>query len=482
MAFNSADWTIDYVAKTVTNNDSGTGNNVPAVTGNQTYVGSCLDFFQWLATEFAASAQMDDPYPIVSDTPTVYKWINDWAFGNESEDPRYLTGGDFTSSDGLEQWNSVFTIGTLAANTQVAIFQNDAEITPWWDVGNIDVLIRVKTGGVAITSPDPSGVGTADGGVWLYTRKYGDTYNHAFVNLNNGRAPIGLDTATDNSNQTAEGTVAAWYASVGFTITFGTISRDLNNGNGAVNYDVEIDCDGRPMTEVYEILKYATRYGEVTDDLNGDDGQEYRSASETTPYTDVKVAPFGTLAGTTLFGARGVWFTNYASADFVLIDASGTEQSPPNLQRVEVNHPSLAGTNILVAESSGGLIIKNQYTISTVTSNTIVATAAINAGKTPLTGNVKIGDTKYAYTGFSGSTFTGVTPDPTGETGDFYVPLLDVTGGSTQEVSDNLVYSTDITVVTSVREYGFKPYDVETTFTNAGLSFVPILANDPQAS
>jgi len=36
MAFSSTHWTIDYGAKTVTNNDSGTGSNIPAVTGNQT--------------------------------------------------------------------------------------------------------------------------------------------------------------------------------------------------------------------------------------------------------------------------------------------------------------------------------------------------------------------------------------------------------------------------------------------------------------
>jgi len=481
MAFNSAHWTIDYTLKTVTNNDSGTGANVPAVTGNQTYVGSCLDFFQWLATTFAASAQMDDSYPIVSDTPTVYKWQNGWAFGH-ADDTKYLTGGDFTSSDGLDQWNSVFTIGTLAASTQVSIFQNDAEITPWWDVGNIDVLIKVKAGGTFIQSPDTSGT-AADGGVWLYTRKYGDLYNHAFVNLANGRAPIGLDTADDGGNNTLEATVQGWYDAVGFTITFGTVSRDLNNGNGSANYDVEIDCDGRPMTEVYEVLKLATRYGETIDDLNGDDGQEYRSANEGT-YSDVKSAPFGTLAGTTLFGARGVWFTNYSAADFVLRDATGTEQEPPNYQRVNANHPGLSGTNILVAESLAGVIIKNQYTIASVTTNSITGdgTPSIDPDKTPLSGTIKVGDTKYTYTSFSGEVFSGVTPDPTGETGSFYVPLLDVTADATAELSDNLVYGSDITVMTSVRKYGFKPYDVETTFTITGLTFTPILANDPQAS
>ena len=53
MAFSSADWSIDYSLKTVTNNDSGTGNNLPSTLGDYTKVGDVIDFFQWLALEFA---------------------------------------------------------------------------------------------------------------------------------------------------------------------------------------------------------------------------------------------------------------------------------------------------------------------------------------------------------------------------------------------------------------------------------------------
>ena len=100
-------------------------------------------------------------------------------------------------------------------------------------------------------SDNVSGVPT-DGGIWLWGRKDGDFYNHGFVDLSNGRAPIGLDTASDADNTTLLATVATW---TDVTITFGTVSRDLNNGNGAQNYDAEINCGGRPMTEVYERLK-----------------------------------------------------------------------------------------------------------------------------------------------------------------------------------------------------------------------------------
>ena len=72
------------------------------------------------------------------------------------------------------------------------------------------------------------------------------------------------------------------------------------------------------MSETYEWLKYNVRYGSTgaTYTVNGDDGQEYRSADEGV-YAEVKVAPFGTLAGTTYYGARGIWVTNYSIADFV---------------------------------------------------------------------------------------------------------------------------------------------------------------------
>lgn len=474
MAFSSAHWTIDYTAKTVTNNDSGTGTNLPHDSGG-TYQGHILDFFQWLATTFAASGQMDDPYPIVSDTPTVFKWVNGWAFGH-ADDYKYLTGGDITSSDGDDEWKSVYTIGSPTAGSQIYITQNDTELTPWWYTDNIDVLIHVKTGGTYIQSDNTAGVAT-DGGIWLWIREYGDFYNHGFVDLSGGRSPIGLDTASDAANTTAQATVGAYGVSIG---TFGTISRDLNNGNGSQNYDVEIDCNGKTMDEVYEYLKWATSYDYgVT--INGDDGAEYRSADEGT-YPEVKVAPFGTIAGGTLYGAQGIWFTNYAAANFVLIDSSGTVQSPPNYQKVNCNHPNLVGCNVFVAEESGGLADKAQYTISSVTSNTIVATASIDNNKTPQTGYAKVGDTKYTYTGYTGATLTGVTPDPTGETGDFYIPLLDVLADTTTELSDNIIQSGDISVITSVRKYGYKPYDVVATFSTTGLTFTPILADDPQAT
>lgn len=562
MAFNSSHWTINYSAKTVTNNDSGTGNNLPAVFGDKTYVGPILDFFQWLATTFAANAQMDDEYPIQSDTPTVFKWLNGWTFGH-ADDYKYLEGGSIEDPSGSgtatadSLWANLYSIGDQETGTQLYLIQNDAEVTPWWITGNIDILVLVKNAGSWIQSDDTAGTAT-DGGVWVFAREFGDTYDHNFANLSGGgRNPIGINTGPDGSNKSGElyvtvsgssgtwtvgnflsddttgatgkiakvegndiylnavrggtltpangcteytdrelqtaGDATATISSVtdvvagysGITIVFGTVGKDLNNGAGSQNYDVDVGLNSTySPAEWYEYSKYVTRYGSTgaTYTINSDDGQEYRSCNEGT-YKDVKVAPFGTLAGTTFYGARGVWIEDYTAADFVLIDASGTEQAPPNYQNVSATHPNLSGCNVFVAEISGGNIVKNQYTISAVTSNTIQATASININKAPQSGIIRLtDDTEYAYTGYSGDTFTGVTPDPTGETGDFYVPLLSTLADATTENSANIIYNAAFDVRTSVRKYGFKPYDVDTQFTSTGLSFSPILSVDPQAT
>lgn len=566
MAFSSSDWTISYVNKTVTNNDSGTGNNIPFVLGTYAKVGPILEFFQWLATEFATSSQMDDTYPIESQTPTVYKWLNGWTFGH-ADDFKYLNGGSIedplgsgtTTADSL--WSNMYSIGSQEVGTQLYMAQNSTvEASPWWISGNIDILVLVKDTGVWTQSDDTSGTPT-NGGVWVYAREMGDTFDHNFGDLSGGgRNPIGINTGPDSGNKsgdmyvTVSGTSGTWtvgsflsddvtgatgkitkvigndiYLNAvrggvmtgtnacteytdrelqtagdatatissatdviaglsGITDTFGTISRDLNNGNGSLNYDVEINANTESMSDMYQWLKYICRYGSsgATYTVNSDDGQEYRAASEGT-YKDVKVAPFGTLAGTTFYGARGVWITNGADSDFVLIAADNSEQSPPNYQKVIATHASLSGTYIFVAEISAGDIVKDQYTYNDTGSNatTLAVNEVIDINKTPQSGVVRIGDNKYPYTAYdsAGKTFT-VTVDPTAETdaADTYVPLLDLLADAGTEQSDDIIYGSPISVRTSVRQYGYKPYDVDTSFTSAGLSFNPILADDPQAT
>lgn len=448
------DWTIDYSAKTVTH-----------TSGTDVY--TVLEFFQWMAQTFANSSQMDDDYAFVSDTPQVYRWVNSWAFGVPATDPNFLSGGSIESSDANELWSALYSIGSQVAGTQIYVIQDGAEITPWWPTGNIDILVLVRSGGALIDA----------GNVLVMAREFGDEYDHNFVDLSAGsRNPVGINTAPDINNTTPEGTVAGWTAD--FTINFGSFSRDLNNGNGLQPYDVELLSPTRSESDAYEYWKYLTRRGS-TADMDGIEGQQYRSADPS--YTDVKKAPFGTLAGGKFFGARGIWATTLNS-NFTLTDSNNAQQNPPSYQNVAVNNDNLSGCQIFVAEISGGDIVKNQYTISATTANSITVGTAIDINKTPQTGVLRVDDAEYTYSGFDGSDFAGVSPDPSGETGGMYVPLLSVLADATTEVSDNIIYGGDINVRTIVRKYGFKEYTTDTLFTENGLSFSPILTIDPQAT
>jgi hypothetical protein len=117
-----------------------------------------------------------------------------------------------------------------------------------------------------------------------------------------------------------------------------------------------------------------------------------------------------------------------------------------------------------------------------VTSNSITVTATINANKTPQSGVLRVADTQFTYTSFAGMVFSGVSPDPTGQTGSLYVPLLDVLADAATEQSANIIYSADFDIRTVVRKYGYKPFTQDTTFTVTGRSFSPILTTDPQAT
>lgn len=458
-----SDFTINYAAKTITHTSGAT-------------IYTVLAFFQHLASTFAAQAQMDDNYAFVSDTPTVYRWVNSWAFGSSANDIKFLKGGSIESADGNDLWSNLYSIGAQESGTQLYIIQNDTELINWWSTGNIDILVQVKSGGVWIQSDNTAGAAT-DGGIWVYAREWGDKFDHNFVDLSGaGSNPVGINTSSDLDNVTAQATISG-YNDV--SITFGVVQRDLNNGDGLQPYDCVVNGAGRTITQVYERLKYVSRYSETTIQLNSDDGQEYRSADEGN-YTDVKTAPFGTFAGGTIYGARGIWIENCLTSDFSLIDSDGDIQNPPNYQKVNANHTTLSGCQVFVAEISGGNIIKDQYNIVSADSDSITISGSIDINKVPQSGGLRVSDTIYTYATISGAVFQTVSPNPSTETGTLYVPLLDVLADTSQELSDNIIFDSNINVRTTVRKYGFKEYTADTSFGSTGLTFTPILANDPQ--
>ena len=529
------DFTISYAGKTVEHTSGAT-------------VYTVLDFFQWLATTFAASSQMDDDYAFVSDTPTVYRWVNNWDFVDATADVQFLQGGSIESSDANFLYSNLYSIGSQEEGTKLYIIQNDEEVAAWWGTENIDILLEVKANGVLIDS----------GNVLVMARETDYSYDHNTVDLSGGgRNPVGINNAIDTnySGLTDTGdiyipvdSVASWNAGnyvlgatsgatarinyvhasrlylvmieggpfnaaevidegltrgltdgdasantngaqvdvvaglgSGITLNYaGPFSRDLNNGDGFNNYDTTVVATGDTVLDVYQYLKYITRHGSVVA-VDGDDGQEYLVANG---YTSVKAAPFGTFAGGTFFGARGIWLEGTLTAAYILVDSSGAQQSPPDFQKVQVDHVNLSGTQIFVAEISAGEIIKNQYTIQSADSTSITTTTAININKTPQSGSLRVADTVYLYSSFDTGTdtFEGVSPDPSAETGAMYVPLMDLLADAAQELSDDIIFSASFNVRTTVRKYGFKEFTTDTAFGENGLTFSPILTADPQAT
>ena len=80
--------------------------------------------------------------------------------------------------------------------------------------------------------------------------------------------------------------------------------EDLNNGAGLRPYDVVIDCSDNPLADVYEYLKYVTRYGSILS-INGHYGEMYTGVGDIRlNYDNEGSGPFD--VGETVTGTGGV--------------------------------------------------------------------------------------------------------------------------------------------------------------------------------
>jgi len=240
---------------------------------------------------------------------------------------------------------------------------------------------------------------------------------------------VGTTTPTSTANGAPSDKVAG-YSDI--TLTFGDVSRNLSNGNGAQPYDVEIDLTNtRSVAEMYEWLKFLTMrgYAASPQQLKTGTGSHPGTASTNingeqyisllSGYTPVKASPFGTFAGGKFFGAQGVWLKNVPTAyaqNFQLIDATGSTQVPPNTVQVTVS--SVVANDVVGVfplTAAGGTVKKDTHLVTTGTlgANSIVVSAAID-GRVPQSGVVRIVDmsnslrteTQYEYYSWSSATFT----------------------------------------------------------------------------
>jgi hypothetical protein len=585
--------------------------------GTPTDTGTLLDFDNTTRTWFV---RVDDTGDTFANTATAIDLDNGTGTG----------AGTLTSASttGESVWANIYTIGTIQSNTHMYVYQNDAEITPWWGSGHIDVIIEVKELGNLIDL----------GNLTVFARQYSKLYDHFTADASDGsRIPIPIATFSDANNptgyrqmtlttasatftpgeiiqddsdatiqgivtsstgtapnitleyylfnaaqtdfsgatgsftgQTSSSTATAVAptnngpASVsGVTFTFGATSQNLNNGNGSQPYDCTIDTNNYPLEELYEYLKYLTRYGSSTS-LNGHLGEDYFAVGDIRlPYdaqsgnfsegltvtggnsgatgiivadhdagatgalvlrdvsgsfednetitdtstgsatvdlslgldeiTPSKQSPFGTFAGGKFFAARGIWLSNVYASDannYQLIDSTGTIQTPPQTIAITINGV-VSGDKVAVFRTTGNNeivdreIYSSHATDNDIGDNTFIVQEVIDSD-TPTAGVLRVVDnslnreTRYTYTGWSGSTFTGISPTLVANydgTDTAYVPFIDTTSTGTS-VSVSTTYDIDRYVLVVVRFAGFVPFKVTGQVTSNGFSATAIKTTD----
>lgn len=106
------------------------------------------------------------------------------------------------SRDGESVWGNIFTLGTLEANTDIYVAQEDdfqggsspnpvlAKIAAWWSTGQIDVLIKIREAGVLIDSGD----------LIVFARQYSKLYDNFNITITGGRNAVPLATGDDLNN------------------------------------------------------------------------------------------------------------------------------------------------------------------------------------------------------------------------------------------------------------------------------------------
>lgn len=206
----------------------------------------------------------------------------------------------------------------------------------------------------------------------------------------------------------------------------------------------------RTLSDIYKYWQFYVRDGQSITDrviftstgsaITEVAGEEYIKA--VAGYTATKPAPFGTLAGTLLFGAQGVWVQGTASVDDLRLtdNAAAAQQGTPSVL-VQVTNTRVSDViSVFLEDGSTGLPDKAQFGILGIEALgqvTVELDSALPVD-TPAVGALFIVDDsfgqadkehRYRYVSFSGAVVTlaaEVTGAQTGATDD--IALTDSTG------------------------------------------------------
>jgi hypothetical protein len=174
--------------------------------------------YTYLQDTFDELGALDDLVPMTAQVKLQqYTLINGWIIPDSSF--KFLQSGSVQDSALANIWTNYTTIGSVAGITdtgylptstpipQIYIEQDGTVIDTFWLQGHINVLVKVTSNSTTTlavgAAPDfTDGLTINNGTVTIFSRRYGDTYDHFETTTIAGVAPIPVATAADINNTT----------------------------------------------------------------------------------------------------------------------------------------------------------------------------------------------------------------------------------------------------------------------------------------
>lgn len=315
-----------------------------------------------------------------------------------------------------------FSSGSIQYLTSAAL-QDDAGDNIWTNVQTLGSIVTgttlyIEQNGAVVWTAGSTGhinmlLKTKDGGTEIdsqsftvYARKFQQTYSQFSTTGGAIIANCPLATAADPQLDIAQNTIDAY---VGLSITWGSVTKDAGDGAGAKPYTVVIDGGGKTLKEIYNWVQ-----SELLKDADIDDG----AGTKTGKITDELLTFTGTM-----ITKQGVWVEDFAAADANKIkytDSNGDLHTPPVSVAISVT-------------STGGAGMEN--------------------------GRVAVYQLDAAYNAATFDPAVNITGT-----------LLSTTLNASGAASTSMTYSSDLYCLVRTRKAGYKPFEVGTTLTSAGLS------------
>jgi hypothetical protein len=375
------------------------------------------------------------------------------------------TSGGVTT--GEDKWANAFVLGTV----------NHFQGTYWEQNG---VAVDPVTAGYYATAPSSApdllikiqqvGSVIASGIVTFFNRVNrdlansidssltGDTYDWFQVDLSGlGRNPVPLNTRAD-LDDTLTNSAAAAYTGILFE-TSGPYNVDVDQDGSTEAYTGRVQQDTQTNAILWGVIKWFFRKGNTTT-VNSVQAQLFRTLNGS--YTATKDSPIGSIAGGTIYYARGWVPINMAAGDasrYQVTSNAGVLKNPPTFRLRAVTGLPTGAKVFLALRSANNIANTAEFTLASGNNSgngTLVLSSSIPSDK-PSSGFVRVFDNsgnedRYAYTSYSGATLTlsGTLSKTYATSNAAYIPYIDTTSGGAS-VSTSLRYVADRNVVLNVR-------------------------------